>query len=297
MNENNESINNEDVQAMLVCLSFKFGKQSGQDKTLTKETLEEQQAKTGGLAVTKRMICKEAFKQLCEIRTSFRQAIERVTIPWDIEGMRFCKPKAVTKVVQARDMFGPMFDATKTNELLGRYDHWLKLTREQVGLAFNEAEFPSKKELDANVSWSLSISALPKAEALRKVKDLDETLMAQLAKAEDARIKASIKSGMSVAWGRMIDPLQKMVSVLSGEKPRIFESLVGHVNEAVASIESINLTDDPTLYEFANRTKGLLEQISVEDLRDDKLLRASVVKKSNAILETFGAVGKRLISE
>ena len=98
---------------------------------------------------------------------------------------------------------------------------------------------------------------------------------------------------MQQAYTRLMEPLQNMVNVLSTDKPRIFESLVGNVREVIAEIPGLNLTDDIALAKFAREAEVMLTSITPEMLRDDKVLRQDTVDKAKAIITTFGVVGKR----
>ena len=57
-------MSNTTVQAALVSLSFKYGKQGGTDKEITKRICAENEASDKSLKASKRTICKEAFDPL-----------------------------------------------------------------------------------------------------------------------------------------------------------------------------------------------------------------------------------------
>lgn len=286
------------MQAMLVSLTFKFGKQGGQDDEMTNELCQSHNSDKSVVRGTKRTICKEAFDPLKKIMNEFRGAVSRVTIPWDMKGVSFCKPVGVAKVVAARDLYGPLFNEAKENHLLGQYDTWKEITRTKLGDAYKEEEFPTREDLAMNVFYKIAIMPLPESEALRKIKDIDESLMAELIKSNDSRIQAGIRQGMVTAYTRLMQPLEHMVDVLTdADATKIHESLVENVRKVVEEIPSLNLADDPTLSQFAANASKMLETLKADDLRgkgsEVKVIRRQVAQNAANLLATFGQVGIR----
>ncbi len=297
-------------KAMLISLTFKFGRQGGQDDDITNEICTKHEASDDSLKATKRTICKEAFEPLSKIRGEFSAAVKRVTIPWDIKGVYFCKPRNVAKVVAIRDGhdehqlqdgriiparlgFMNEFNRIKQEHLLDQYDKWKDMTKTKLGRAYKEDEFPSREELTMNVHCKMAIMPMPEAEAIRKIHDIDEALVEELVKSNNERVKRSVQQGMVVAYNRLMDPLQKMVDVLTSDKPRIFETLVTNVKEVVEEIDGLNLADDPALNQFAEQAKAMIGGLSADQLRDSKVIRDKVANAANAIISNFGKPGVR----
>lgn len=297
-------------KAMLVSLNFRFGRQGGQDEEITTQICTENGASDDSLKATKRTICKEAFEPLSKLRGEYSAAIKRVTIPWDIKGVYFCKPRNVAKVVAiqngheehrlpdgrviaARIGYEPEFNRLKQEHLLDQYDKWKELTQRKLGKAYKESEFPSKEELTINVYSKLAIMAMPEAEAIRKIHDIDEHLVNELVKSNNERVQRSIRQAMTQAYGRLMDPLQKMVDVLTSDKPRIFETLVTNVKDVVDEIDGLNLSDDPALNTFALQAKDMLGSLTADDLRESKVVRQKVANAASSLIANFGKPGIR----
>lgn len=310
MSDNITPINNESPRAMLVSLNFRFGRQGGQDEALTDQLCNENEASDDSLKATKRTICKEAFEPLSKLRSEFSAAVKRKTIPWDVKGVYFCKPKNVAAVALLREGreeqvlengqvipavfgYGKEFNRLKADHLLGNYDKWKEITQQKLGKAYKEDEFPTLEELTTKVWWKMAIMPMPEAEAIRKIKDIDESLVAELVKQNNERVKNSIQQGMVVAYNRLMEPLQKMVEVLTSDKPRIFETLVTNVKDVVDEIDGLNLADDPALNQFAEQAKSMLGSLTADQLRDSKVMRQKTAIAANTILENFGKTGVR----
>ncbi len=281
------------VQAMLVHLSFKYGKQGGTDKEITAAICAQNNASDKSLKATKRVLCKEAMDPLKKLAGELSTRLKRITTAWDIDGVYICKPANVAKVIALRDEYFPAFDILKASHLMENYDVWKEMTREQNGAAFKESEFPSREELSAAVTRSISIMPLPESDVLRRIKDIDATLMEELMKSNDERIQSGIRAGMEQAYTKLIDPLNHMVTVLSSDKPKIYETLIENVRGVIAEIPGLNLTDDSALARFAVEAERMLSTIDTDMLRSDPVVRKETADKAAEILSTFGVLGRR----
>lgn len=281
------------VSAMLISLSFTFGKQGGEDKALTQELCDRHGSSNKAVKGTKLVICKEAFAPLKKLTGEWKDRLRRVTAAWDIPGVYLCKPVNVPKAIALRDEYTPLLNVQKASHLIERLDEWKELTKAQTKGAFKEAEFPEKKALIRDVTWTMGVMPLPESEALRRIKDIDDTLMEELTKSHNARVQSGIREGMASAYTKLISPLQNMVKVLGTDKPKIFESLVENVRGIVAEIPGLNLTDDPQLAAFAKEAENLLSSLDADTLRDSPVIRQETAQKAADILATFGATGLR----
>jgi len=286
----------DNVSAMLISLSFTFGKQGGEDKALTEELCNRHGSSTKAVKGTKIVICKEAFAPLKKLTGEWKQRLGRITAHWDIPGVFLCKPVNVPKAIELRDEYVPLLNVQKASHLLERLDEWKELTKSQTKGAYKEEEFPTRESLINDVTWTMGVMPLPESEALRRIKDIDDTLMEELTKSHNARVQSGIREGMASAYAKLITPLQRMVNNLSKEKTKIYETLVTNVQEVIDEIPGLNLTDDHELNRFATEAKALLSSIDADTLRDSPVLRQETAQRAADLLSTFGATGMRRFS-
>jgi hypothetical protein len=284
------------TQAMLINLAFNFGRQGGKDKELTDELCQKYGSSERAVTGSKIVICKEAMEPLKKASGCMRTRLMHITTAWDIPGVYLCKPTNIAKAFALRDECFPLLETLKNEHLLGRYDEWQEITKTQLAGRYKESEFPTAADLNSGVSWTMSISALPESEALRRIKDIDDSFMEKLVEANDQRVDAAVKSGMKSAYQRLMEPLQNMVDVLSKDKPRIFETLVTNVRDVINEIPGLNLIDESELQRFADKSNELLNSITADTLRDSPVVRQETVDKAKEIMESFGAAGVRKFS-
>lgn len=284
------------ISAMLISLSFTFGKQGGQDKDLTEELCSRHGASKKYVKGTKIVICPEAFQPLKKLTGEWRQRLTRITSNWDIPGVHLAKPINVQKAIALRDEYTPLLNVQKASHLLERLDEWKELTKEQLKGAYKEEQFPTRDTLIRDVTWTMGVMPLPESEAIRRVKDIDDTLMEELTKSHNARVQSGIREGMVQAYSKLMKPLQAVVTNLSRDKVKIYETLVTNVLDVVNEIPGLNLTEDHELTVFAAEAKQLLTNIDADALRDSPVLRQETLNKANDLLATFGQPGLRRFS-
>lgn len=279
--------------AMLVHLAFHTGTQSGNDAETTDEICKSKNATEKGLRASVRYICKEAYEPILKLKGEFKKKIERITTPYGINGVYLAKPSAVEKILALRDEYMPAFQILKASHLLENYDEWQTLTREQTGDAYKAERFPTREQLDSSCRWEISIMPIPESDLLRKIKELDSTIIDELVKSNEARVQELFAKSKAEVYARMIEPLQHMVNVLSKEGTKIYETLVGNMADIVDAVGDTNYDNDPELSTFATQASEMLKNIDTETLRKDPVIRKETADKAQAILNTFGAMGKR----
>lgn len=284
------------ISAMLISLSFTFGKQGGMDKDLTQELCDRHGSSKKAVKGTKIVICPEAFQPLKKLTGEWKERLRRITAHWDIPGVYLSKPINVPKAIALRDEYTPLLNVQKASHLLERLDEWKELTKEQLKGAYKEEQFPTRDALIRDVTWTMGVMPLPESEAIRRVKDIDDVLMEELTKSHSARVQAGIREGMASAYSKLMKPLQNMVNNLSKDKVKIYETLVQNVRDVVAEIPGLNLTEDHELNTFATEASALLSNIDADALRDSPVLREDTVRKANDLLATFGQPGLRRFS-
>lgn len=276
---------------MLVHLSFHTGTQSGQDEESTQEICTAKNATDKGLKASVRYICKEAYEPILKLKGEFKKKIERITSPYGIKGVYLAKPSAVAKILALRDEYMPAFALVKSAHLIGRYDEWLALTRQQTGDAFKVERFPAREQLDSSCRWELNVMPIPESELLRKIKDLDESIITELMKSNEARVQEMFAKAKAEGYARMVEPLQHMVDVLSKDGSKIYETLVGNVADIVEAAGDLNYDNDPTLSRFAAEAGEMLKTIDLKALKKDPVIREETAKQAKALLDTFGKLG------
>jgi precorrin-3B methylase len=84
-----------------------------------------------------------------------------------------------------------------------------------------------------------------------------------------------------------------MVAVLSSEDPKIYETLVANVLEVAHDIKDINITNDPSLTEFAAGARKLLSGIGRQQLKASPVLRQATADQAKNLIATFGKVSRK----
>ena len=95
-------------------------------------------------------------------------------------------------------------------------------------------------------------------------------------------------------WRDLMGHFQHITEVLSKDKARIFDSLLGNLTQMLDLMPAYsNLFNDAELVQCAQEAKATLSTINPDDLRADPDIRKSVCKKAEALLSKWGQLGAR----
>jgi len=97
------------------------------------------------------------------------------------------------------------------------------------------------------------------------------------------RVRDAQKEAQSELMKRLIEPVKRMVKVLSSDKPRIFKTLIGDIQDIVKIAPALNLSDDPDIAAFVADLKTL-SRFHTDYLRDNKEMRTEAQKEAETML-------------
>lgn len=107
-----------------------------------------------------------------------------------------------------------------------------------------------------------------------------------------ARIDGAVQDAVAEAqrelWGRLLNPLSNMVTILgkreAGQKTRLDESLVENIQVIAALAPSLNVASDPRVDAFAAELAALVNGQSSENLSQDDQRRKDTLAEAKRIL-------------
>jgi hypothetical protein len=187
-----------------------------------------------------------------------------------------------------------MFDYMKTmtdlqnefyklrDKFLGRYEWLINETQLKLGDMYNPNEYPSNDTVQAKFGFRLNHLPLPEPGEFGS-NDFRLAIGAQQA-AELQQQYASfyetqLTRAMGDLWSRAYDVLTRMSERLDyadHEQKKVFRnSLVSNVIDIIDMMETMNITDDPTMQLQSRRLKLAMQGVSPEALREDEGLRRS----------------------
>lgn len=289
---------NDSLQAMLVSLSFSLCRQSRLNKTEAHKVEDSNDAKRGVAKVSVFYFQRElpggktddALENLKKYFNSWRSQHNRLTRTWDGANTRLLPAPLISQYLNIKSQFEEGAPAV-VQEFLGSYNDWKVTAPERMGHLYDESDFPSFDDVRQDLGWDTAMIPLPQAEQWKRISLISPDLAASMEQSTNERVNKAVEEARKQTWRDVLTPIEHIVSTLSKDKPRIFSSLIGNLNDILTLAPSFNLTGDGALNQLVEEAKSTLSAIDPEELRKDPELRKSTLKQAQALISNFGQLG------
>lgn len=286
-------------QALLATLSFHMPRQSRQLKKISEEIEEQNHAQEGVTRAScyyfRQKQGKETIDALSELKSFFglwKKGHERLTIAW-LGSARLLAGAVVPQYLNLRSEM-ERIAPQKAEEFFAVHADWEVTAAHRMGAFYEAEDFPNLSECRERISWENLLTPLPEAEQWRRIAMINPDHAA----AEEARLNAAVNRARQEAhrqtWTDLLGHFTHIIEVLSKDKTRLHETLLGNLNQMLDLIPAYGpLFNDQDLLRAAAEAKQTLGTINIEDLRADPALRTQAVTNARDLLARFGALGNR----
>lgn len=291
------------LQALLVSLRFTLPRQSRLNKEESEKVEDSNHAQRGVAKVSTYYFQqetivngkKETLDALAPIKSHFnawKKEHRLLTKPWD-EGTGILPVVFVQRYIGSKLQFEARMPEL-LEEFRGVHPDWKTTGPERMGAFYKEQDFPSSDECMEDIGWSCAMIPMPTGEQFKRIKLISPNLAQDMEQMTNERVVQAVQEGRMSAWKDLIEPVRKIVEVLSKDKPRIFETLIGNLNLMLELAPAFQLgNDDLQMNAFVTQAKEDLSAINADDLRSDPAIRQSTLKSAQSLLAAFGEMGKR----
>ncbi len=295
MNNNTNGTINQ--QALLVSLSFGLPRQSRQLPKEAKKIEDDNHAQHGVAKVSVHYFQQQVGKQtndaLFNLKSHFnawRSEHNRITRPWDGASTRLLPAKLVPQYLDLKSKFEEQ-TPQKIAEFVDAYPDWEITAPSRMGSLYSASDFPTLSECRERIEYDTAMIPLPEAVQWQRMSLIGPQLITQMETQTNERIAKAVEAARVQTWQDLIEPVEKIVQTLSKDRPRIFDSLIGNLNDIVSLVGAFNLSGDAELTRFAEECKAELATVNADDLRSDPAVRSKVCKKAEDLLARFGNLG------
>lgn len=288
------------LQAMLVSLSFGLCRQTRQNKSEAHKVEEDNSAARGTVRVSTFYFQRElqggkiqdALSDLKKYFGEWRSAHNRLTRNWDGQNTRLLPAPLIQRYLDMKSHYEEGAPAI-LQAFLADYPDWYNTASERMGDLFDADDFPSFDQVRSDISWNTAILPLPAAEQWKRISLISPDIAATMEESTNQRIHQAVEDARKQTWQDLTKPIQNIVDVLSKDKPRIFDSLLGNLGEILELVPAFNLSNDPHLAQFTSEAKATLAGIKPDDLRNDPDLRKVTCQAAQVLLTRFGQASAR----
>lgn len=265
------------------------------DREVTDEVNRDHGASADAGRYNKALVSKDALAKINTIAGKARTALYARTSPWMDNGTRILT--AAGYMAFAADMKGMRmeFDAA-VEEFINDYNRHVAVARVKLNGMFKESDYPSANEMRRKFGFDSVVMALPASNDFRV--DLPAAEREAIIADIEARTTKAIADAMADVYKRVCENVGAMATKLAAFKPAkgkgdkaegIFRnSLVENVQELVALLPSLNITNDPKL-DAVTKAMQALVRYDADTLRENADLRVEIAGKAQAILDDVTA--------
>jgi hypothetical protein len=208
-----------------------------------------------------------------------RRQHDGLTLPWDDDGDRLL-PSA--RLMDYRAKMQPHLAEVdlRVAHLLSRYQDLIDARRVELNGLFDPADYPSEQQMREKFAHKIEIKPVPASEAIRFG---DPNIERDLREQYEEMLKERVEDAQKEVWYRLIDPIKRMVDVLSRDG-RVYESTHKAILDIARLVPQYNINGDPKLDKAASDIYALMSKVNVDILRDSEAIRTITAEAAGDIL-------------
>ena len=263
--------------AMLVELGISVWGARKLDKRASHAITAQNRAARGMAKVEKRLLSCDELTAIQKFAANARNRSHYgMTLPWSDTGLRLLPTSRYFDYHKTMTDLQNEFYKLR-DKFLDRYEWLINETQLKLGDMYNPNEYPSSDAVQAKFGFRLNYIPLPEAGDFRI--DLGNQQAAELQQQYASFYETQLTRAMGNLWSRAYEVLTRMSERLDyadHEQKKVFRnSLVSNVIDIIDMMETMNITDDPTMQLQSRRLKLAMQGVSPEALREDEGLRRS----------------------
>lgn len=290
---------NLNAQALLASLSFTLCRQSKQSKQESAKVEDTNHATRGVARVsihyfqeTQGKETSDALGPLKQHFNAWRSEHNRLTRPWDQGSTRLLPAALVPQYLNVKSTFEQATPALIA-EFVSVYPDWETTAPERMGSLYSPDDYPTLEQCRQDIGFQCSMIPLPSGEQWKRITLISPDLAATMEAQTNTAIAAAVEAARQQTYADVLSPIQKIVDVLSKDKPRIFDTLISNLSNICDLVPAFNLNGDATLARLASEAKATLASISPDDLRSDPEIRKQTLQSAQTLLASCGEMGRR----
>lgn len=268
---------------MLVRLSISMPPQSKQARSASKEVEAKYRTAEKQGRVVKQLFSVKDIKPLTKVMSMVRTMFNEISLPYDA-AYRIIPTSSYFNFIDQMKPLANEFDKRK-GKFLNEYHIILMRAERDLGDLFNEDDYPTVGALDQRIHLSIETSVIPSGNAFDELAGLTPEAIEKLKAEALAGQQEKIEEALMDLFKRLFDSLRKASSKLADEDGIFRDTLISNINAAIEAVETLNLTNNQDLINIANEVKGVIENVTPDELRKDKDLRAETAEATKELVD------------
>jgi hypothetical protein len=277
-------------KAMLVCLNISSWGNRAFDREISDKVADEHKADRDIGTYNKRLVRKDALREIGGALNEARIAHYKNTLPWLDNGFRILPSDMYWAYVADQQKARERFDRA-VEAFIVEYPALVADAQERHNGLFRASDYPPVHQLRRRYSMEYGVLPLPDATDFRV--QLTEGEIDKLRVAIEKRVNDAFVDAVKDLWSRLTDCVTAIRDRLAiykldrttGKVQNPFrDSTFENLKHLVAMLPKLNVTDDPELARVGARLAETLCTLSTQDLREDVTERQAAIVTADDIL-------------
>ena len=230
-------------QAMIANLNIKSWTARKHDAVVSAEVDASHNAKDGG-RYNKMLIDKSALDPLSKHAGRIRDYHYTMTLPWGDNGDRLLPAKAYMDYTAAMRKFKDDSHALTTT-FVSQYPQLVADARQRLGTMYDTRDYPDASDIKDRFGVNVTFLPVPDAKDFRV--DVGTAALEEIKAGINASIAERQAAAVKECWIRLNDVVGKLHVMMVKEKPIFRDSIIDNVNDLVAMLPKLNITNDADL--------------------------------------------------
>lgn len=264
------------------------------DKNASAELLASKGAVANAAAVVKNLFAgkdaslKDTHAAYTRIRTWFYEH----TAPWTTNSVGAMKGDRLVATVDSINFLSEFAKLKKQaeearDEFIAEYDQLVQDVAVSLGELYDPTQYPSKHQIASLFGAEMSLQPLPQTTDFSRLTNVPSSLVSGLSELYERNMEAQMNNALGDVQRRLLGELERMDTqlskVASGEKTRLFKSMVTNLKHLVSLTKSMNFTDNVEINNIADEIEKHLLAYEVDAYKDNAALARQTAERARLI--------------
>ena len=273
--------------AMLVNFSFNLWGDTRQDKSASQRAAFSNNADASAVKLTVSLMagCKE-LADLKKFTSGARTRLRSMTSPWFDGNMRLLPTKQYHKFNDVANTIQTEWQDL-VDAFVDVYQYEVMAVQAKLGDLFDSSKYPTVDQMRYEFGFDLKYMPVPLNNFFSDLEaEHNEILKAQF----ESTVQDVLNNATADIWNRLYPLLERMSTQLTdkdGKKRRIYDSLVGNVEEMIEFMQACNITNDPEIERVQSQLAIALRGVTPDKLRNSESMRVATKEAVDAVIKTL----------
>lgn len=277
------------ITSNCMVVNVHFGTWLGQrlDREESERITARANAESGAARAIKNLIPKEALATISTASSHIKTHFYNATLPWKDNGDRLLLRKNYAAFMSKHtELVDRFYEAVETF-LSVTYPSAVQKAEFRMGTLFKADDYPPVALLRNKFYVQLDIDAVPEHNDFRITIDnaFSQNNALAVQQQRQTAMERNITTAMTSVWSKLATIVEHFADRMATEDATFKDTTVTKLEELVAALPDLNLTNDPNLERIRSDISARLLAYSPRELRKDREARVTAAVEAKRIMD------------